>query len=73
MIFLAADNTIAPFVTRAIQKESLYKYILTAKPFVVNLADEKMLEQSVQFGPGVNKDPFLMMDALFVNKMFNNS
>ncbi len=67
--FVAADREIAPWITAAIQDEALYQHTLTAKPFLVNLADEKIFDSYVTFGPGVAKDPFLMVDALFVDKM----
>ena len=67
--FVAADHEIAPWITTAIQNEALYQHTLTAKPFVVNLADGKMFDSYVRFGPGVKKDPFLMVDALFINKI----
>ena len=63
-VFIAADSAIAPWVAAALEKEALYQYTLAAKPFVANLADEKMLDAYVAFGPGVEKDPFLSLDAL---------
>ncbi|MBI3019938.1 MAG: hypothetical protein HYY60_01265 [Parcubacteria group bacterium] len=68
-IFVAADKKIAPWVTAAVRNEALYQYTLTAKPFVTNLADEKTFGAHVAFGPGVAKDAFLMIDAMFLNKI----
>ncbi|MBI2049110.1 MAG: hypothetical protein HYT29_01590 [Parcubacteria group bacterium] len=68
-VFLVADKKIAPWISAAVQNEALYQYTLTAKPFVTNLADEKVFDAHVAFAPGVSKDAFLMIDALFLNKI----
>ncbi len=68
-IFVAADKKIAQWVTAAVRNEALYQYTLTAKPFVANLADENTFNAHVAFGPGVGKDAFLMIDAMFLNKI----
>src|SRR3989344_692836 len=68
-VFVAADSVVSPWVKRGIQNEELYQYTLAAKPFVVNVADATALAPRVVFGPGVEKDPFLMIDALFLEKI----
>jgi len=68
-VFVAADAVIAPWVISSIKNEALYQHTLSAKPFVVNLTDEKALHAHVTFGPGVERDPFLMIDTMFVNKI----
>lgn len=68
-IFVAADKKISPWVSEMVQNEALYQYTLTEKPFVINLADEKAFGAHVAFGPGVAKDSFLMIDAMFLNKI----
>ena len=70
-IFVAADKKIAPWVSKTVENEALYQHTLTAKPFVTSIADEKTFNAHVAFGPGVAKDPFLMIDAMFLNKMRN--
>ena len=68
-IFVAADKKIASWITAAVGNDALYQYTLTAKPFITNLADEKTFDAHVAFGPGVGKDAFLMIDAMFLNKI----
>lgn len=67
--FLAAPSEMSPWIAAAIQDEALYQHTLASKPFVVSIADEKMFDAHVGFGPGVSKDSFLMVDALFLNKI----
>lgn len=68
-VFVVADKKIAPWVSAAVENEALYQYTLTAKPFVANLADEKTFNARVAFAPGVSKDAFLMIDAMYLNKI----
>ena len=68
-IFIAADEKIAQWISAVVRNEALYQYTLTAEPFVVNLAEGKTFDAHVACGPGVPKDPFLMVDAMFLSKL----
>jgi len=68
-IFFTADTDVAGWFKTIIEKEEFAQLVLSDKSFDVRFLDEKILSKFCSFSPGVLKDPFIVLGALFAAKV----
>ncbi len=70
-IFLTADEPYALWFKGIIESENIRSLTPTGKPFSVILLDGKVFSQHCLFAPGADKDPFLVIESIFLNRKIN--
>ncbi len=68
-IFLTADPDMATWFQESIKTEEFNQYSLTEKQFNVILVGKESLHQFVTPGDASSRDPFLMLEAIFINRI----
>ncbi len=68
-IFLTADPDMATWFQDAIKTEEFNQYSLTEKQFNVILIGKESLHQFVTPADTSSRDPFLMLEAIFINRI----
>lgn len=69
LVFLTVSEPFGQWISKAITRQK--QETLTQESFSVNLITSKKLSHFVHFEQNVLKDPFLMIDSLFINKLHN--
>ena len=69
-VFVTVDQELANFFSEVIKTEQFNQYILTESKFNVILIDNKILHGLALFRGEVARDPFLTLEAIYINRFF---
>lgn len=67
-IFLAVDSDLAEFFSDTIKSEQFNQYTLTESKFEINVLDAKAFHGLAHFEDNVVRDPFIVIDAVYINR-----
>ncbi len=70
-IFLATDARFSLFFTEIIKSEQFNQYTLTNSKFQIMFLDTKSLHGAALFEDEVVRDPFLIINAIYINRFLN--
>jgi len=69
-VFFMADDDLASWFGEAIKSEEFVQYTLSNEPFVVSFINSSSLNSYIDFEGGPLIDPFLGVEGVFFNKLF---
>jgi hypothetical protein len=72
-IFLTVDQDLADFFTETIKSEQFNQYTLTESKFRVVFLGTQTLNDIVSFKENVERDSFLMLEAVYLNRLLNKN
>lgn len=72
-IFLTVDQDLADFFTETIKSEQFNQYTLTESKFRVVFLGTQALNDMVSFKENVERDSFLMLEAVYLNRLLNKN
>lgn len=72
-LFLSADDDLLPYFTALVKKEGFAQFTLTDEPFSVFPLSSAALYDLCAFEREAPRDPFLMMESAFAQKLFSLS
>jgi hypothetical protein len=72
-IFLTADEDLANFFTETIKSEQFNQYTLTESKFRVVFLGTQTLADLVSFRSDVERDSFLMLEAVYLNQLLHKN
>jgi len=67
-IFFTADSNVSSWFVESLENKEFSEVILIEDVFDVHFLSEKILEKFCLFKKGVNKDPFIILEAIYLNK-----
>ncbi len=67
-IFVTVDQELADFFSATIKAEQFNQYTLTESKFQVIPLSTEMLHGTVAFEEGVARDPFLIIESIYINR-----
>lgn len=70
-IYLAVDREYGEFFKEIIKTEQFNQYTLTESKFEVNFLGLEELNTTVTFRQGVERDPFIIIASIYINKHFH--
>lgn len=70
-IFLSIDKEYAELFKNIIKTEQFNQYTLTESKFEVSFLGTEALSGNVSFGGGVERDPFIIIPAIYISRLFN--
>jgi hypothetical protein len=70
-IFLTVDQDFSDFFTETIKSEQFNQYTLTESKFKVIFLGSQALKDVVSFKNDTNRDPFIIIDSIFINRFLN--
>ena len=70
-IFLTVDREFADFFIQTIKSEQFNQYTLTESKFQVVFLDQQVLHGIVLFKNEVMRDPFLIIESIYINRFLN--
>jgi len=70
-VFFTSDQSVGHLFSSLIHKEEFSQFTMTDEMFSVIYVDHIFLKDFVVFSRKVERDPFLILGALFANKMYN--
>lgn len=70
-IFITADPILADFFAETIQKEQFSQYTLAEAKFDITVVDTKFLHNLAMFEDQATRDPFLILDSVYINRFLN--
>ena len=70
-IFLAVDKEFYDFFSEIIKTEQFNQYTLTESKFEVTFLGTETLSGIATFKGSVTRDPFLALEAIYINRFFN--
>lgn len=68
-VFLTADKDVSPWFAETIAKEEFSQYSQTRNKFNVILLEASSLRRFCKNKDGVERDPFLMLESIFINRI----
>lgn len=71
IVFVTADEDLADFFIEIIKKEQFNQYSLTDSKFRVIFLGNQALHGIVLFGDNVLRDPFLILETIYINRFFH--
>jgi hypothetical protein len=72
-IYLATDKENADFFSKIIEIEQFSQYSLTESKFKIILLNTQTLHGVTIFEEGVNREPFLIINSIYINHFLINS
>lgn len=70
-IFVNVDQDLADFFSETIKTDQLNQYTLTESKFQVVFLGTEALHNFVQFDKDVIRDPFIMMESIYINRFLS--
>jgi hypothetical protein len=70
-IYLIIDKDLADFFSELIQNEQFHQYTLTDSKFQVTFLDTAKLHGFASFVEDTVRDPFLILEAIYINRCFH--
>jgi hypothetical protein len=70
-IFITVSKEFAQFFSEIIANEQFNQYALTDSKFTIIFLDTKVLHQVAAFEDNVARDPFLILDTVYINRFLN--
>ena len=70
-VFVTADQDLADFFSETIKAEQFNQYTLTDSKFEVTFLSTAVLAGTVFFGENVARDPFLIIESIYINRLFH--
>ena len=67
-VLLSVGSDIAPWFIETIRREEFHQHALTDKAFKVIVLDGGVFHESLAFADGVERNPFIMIDALAISR-----
>lgn len=67
-VMLSVGSDIAPWFIETIRREEFHQHALTEKEFKVIVLDASVFHESLSFHDGVDRNPFIMIDALAASR-----
>ncbi len=67
-VLLSVGADIAPWFIETIRREEFHQHALTDKAFKVVVLEGQIFHQSLSFADGVERNPFIMIDALATSR-----
>lgn len=71
-IYLVVDKEMADFFSETIKSEQFNQYTLTESKFDVIFLGAKVLHELAQFEEDAIRDPFLVIDSIYINRFITN-
>ena len=71
-IYLAVDQKMADFFSETIKNEQFNQYTLTESKFQVIFLGPKIFHGLVVFDRNIIRDPFLIIDSIYINRFLIN-
>jgi len=68
-VFVSSDDDVLDYCVALVKKESFAQYTITDEPFNVIPLSAATLHESCAHARDVVRDPFLMMDTIFANRL----
>ena len=68
-VFFTSDADVAPWFLDCLTSSELGEFTGTGAPFDVTLLDTATMEKFSTFSPQVEKDPFIVVEALFADRI----
>lgn len=69
-IFITVDQDLADFFSEIIKTEQLNQYTLTESKFKIIFLDAKAFLGTVAFSDEVERDPFITIESIYINRLF---
>ncbi len=69
-IFMTVDQNLADFFSKIIKTEQFNQHILTQSKFKIIFLDTKILHNKIIFKNNVIRDPFLIIETIYINRFF---
>ncbi|MFA6353895.1 MAG: hypothetical protein WCW93_03100 [Candidatus Paceibacterota bacterium] len=67
-IYIAVDKDLVDFFSETIKSEQFSQYTLTESKFEVIFLNTELLNKIVEFKENVVREPFLIIDAIYINR-----
>jgi hypothetical protein len=71
-IFITVSKEFAEFFSDIIENEQFNQYTLTESKFAIIFLDTKVLHQVAKFEENVARDPFLILETIYINRFLQN-
>ncbi|MEI8174595.1 MAG: hypothetical protein WCG28_01445 [bacterium] len=72
-IYLVVDKEMSGFFSDIIKTEQFSQYTLTDSQFKVTFLDAEVFHGMVSFEDNVNRDPFLIINSIYINRFLINN
>ncbi|MEK7089046.1 MAG: hypothetical protein AAB913_02870, partial [Patescibacteria group bacterium] len=69
-IFITVDQSLTGFFSKIIKNEQFNQYTLTEPEFRIIFLDVKILNGITAFKDNINRDPFLIIESIYLNRFF---
>jgi len=67
-IYIAIDKDLADFFSETIKTEQFNQYTLTESKFEIIFLNTQMLHDTAVFEENVIREPFLIIDSIYINR-----
>ena len=73
VIFIAIDQEFADFFGEIIRTEQFNQYTLTERKFEIMFLNNQALHGAAEFEENVVRDPFLIIESIYINRFLNKT